>query len=64
MKLLPILAIPAGFICVFYGFRGKSVLRSDDRASGLERAATIGGGIILIACGLGFALLVFRLLLK
>ena len=64
MKLLPILAIPAGFTCIFYGFRGKSALRKDDRATGLERPATIGGGILLIGCGLGFAFLVFRMLFK
>jgi len=30
MKLLPLLAIPLGFMCVFCGLRGKSILMKDD----------------------------------
>ena len=26
MKLLPLIAIPLGFMCVFYGLRGESIL--------------------------------------
>jgi hypothetical protein len=59
MKLLPLVAIPLGFMCVFYGLRGKSILLEGERAAGLERAVTVGGGLLLIACGLGFGFLVF-----
>ncbi len=64
MKLLPLLAIPLGFMCVFYGLRGESILLKGERATGLERAVTVGGGFLLIACGLGFGFLVFRLVFK
>jgi hypothetical protein len=64
MKLLPLLWIPLGFICVFYGLRGKSILLKGERAAGFERAATVGGGVLLIAGGLGFGFLVFRLFFK
>jgi hypothetical protein len=64
MKLVPLLAIPLGFMFVFYGVRGKSILLKRERAEGLERAATVGGGFLLIACGSGFAFLLFRLFFK
>ena len=64
MKLLPLLAIPLGFMCVVYGLRGKSILLKGQRAAGLERALTVGGGLLLIACGLGFALLIWTLFSK
>ena len=51
-------------MCVFYGLRGKSILLKGERAAGLERAVTVGGGLLLIACGLGFGFLVFRLFFK
>jgi hypothetical protein len=54
MKLLPLLAIPLGFMYVFYGLRGKGILLKDERATGVERALTVGVGLLLIACGLGF----------
>lgn len=63
MKLLsPLLCISLGSICVFYGWRGKSVLQEGGRAEGLERTATVGGGLLLIAVGLVLGRLVFRLL--
>lgn len=61
MKLFPIIAIPLGFMCVFYGLRGKSILLKGERAEVLERAATVGGGVLLIAIGLGYGFLVYRL---
>jgi hypothetical protein len=62
MKLLALLAVPAfGLMCVFYALRGKSILRKGDRAAGGERAITVVGGLLLIACGLIFGFLVFRL---
>ena len=64
MKLFPILAIPLGFMCVFYGLRGKSILLKGERAAGFERAVSVGGGLLLIACGLAFGFLVFRLFFK
>ena len=64
MKLLPLLAIPLGFMCVFYGLWGKSILLKGERAAGLERAVTVGGGLLLIACGLVFGVLVSRLFFK
>ncbi len=64
MKLLPFLAIPLGLMCMFYGLRGKSILLKGERAAGLELAVTIGGGFLLIVCGLGYGFLVFRLFLK
>jgi hypothetical protein len=62
MKLFPLLAIPLGFMCVFYGLRGKSILLKGERAEFLELAATVGGGVLLIAIGLGYGFLVHRLL--
>jgi hypothetical protein len=62
MKLFPLIALPLGFMCMFYGLRGTSVLRKGERAAGLERAATVGGGFLLIAFGFGWGFLVFRLL--
>jgi len=56
MKLLSLLAN--------YGLGGKSVLRKGERAAGLERVVTVGGGLLLIACGLGFGFLLFRLFFK
>jgi hypothetical protein len=64
MKLLPLLAIPLGFMYVFYGLRGKSMSREGERAAGLERAVTVACGLFLIACGLGFGFFVFRLFFK
>jgi hypothetical protein len=64
MKLFPLVAIPLGFMCMFYGLRGKSVLLKGERAAGLERAVTISGGILLMAGGFGFGFLVFRLFFK
>jgi len=64
MKLLALLAIPLGFMCVFYGLRGKSILLKGERAAGPERAVTVGSGLLLIAGGLGFGFLVFRLFFK
>jgi hypothetical protein len=64
MKLLPLLAIPLRFMCVFYGLRGESILRNGERGAGLERVVTVGGGLLLIAGGLGFGFLVFRLFFK
>lgn len=61
MKLLPLLAIPLGFMCVVYGLRGKSILLKSQPAAGLERAVTVAGGLLLIACGVGFAFLVWTL---
>jgi hypothetical protein len=64
MKLLPFFAIPLGFTCVIYGLRGKSILLKGEAATGLERAATVGGGLLLIAFGLAYGFFVFRLLFK
>jgi hypothetical protein len=64
MKLLPLLAIPLGFLCVFYGLQGKSILLKGERAAGFERAVTVGGGLLLITCGFGFGFPVFRLFFK
>lgn len=64
MKLLALLAIPAGFMCVVDGLRGRSILRKGDRAAGLERALTVGGGFLLIACGLGSGYLLLSLFFK
>lgn len=61
MKSFPLLAIPLGFMCVFYGLRGKSILVKSERAKVLERAATVGGGVLLIAIGVGYGFLVYRL---
>ena len=61
MKSFTLLAIPLGFMCVFYGLRGKSILPKGERAEALERAATVGGGVLLIAIGLGYGFLVYRL---
>jgi hypothetical protein len=64
MKLLSLLAIPLGFMCVVYGLRGKSILLKGQPAAGLERAVTVCGGFLLIACGLGFAFLLWTLFSK
>ena len=64
MKLVPLIFIPLGFMCVLYGLRGKSLLLKGERADGLERAVNVGGGLLLIACGLGFGFLVVRLVFK
>jgi hypothetical protein len=64
VKLLPLLAIPLGFMCVFCGLRGKSIFLKGERAAGFERAVTVGGGLLLITCGLGFGFLVSRLFFK
>ena len=61
MKLFSLLAIPLGFMGVIYGLQGKSILRKGERAAGFERTITVGGGLLLIACGLGFAFLFLRL---
>ena len=37
------------------------MLVKGERAEVLERAATVGGGLLLIAIGLGYGFLVFRL---
>ena len=60
MKSFPLLAIPLGFMCLFCGFRGRSILLNGERAEALERAATIGGGLLFIAIGLGYGFFVFR----
>jgi hypothetical protein len=65
MKLLSLLAVPLlGFMCVVYGLRGKSISRKGERAAVLERVVTISGGLLLIAIGLGCAILVFRVFFK
>jgi hypothetical protein len=65
MKLLSVLAtFLLGLMCVVYGLRGKSISRKGERATVLERAVTIAGGLLLIAVGLGLGLLVFRLFTK
>jgi hypothetical protein len=64
MKLLPLIAIPLGFMCVVYGLGGESILLKGERATGLERVVTVGGGLLLIAGGLGFGFFVSRLLFR
>jgi hypothetical protein len=64
MKSFALLAIPLGFMCVFYGLLGKSLSRKGERVTGHERVATISGGLLLIAIGLGYGFLVFRLFFK
>jgi hypothetical protein len=64
MKLFPLIAIPLGLMCVVYGLRGKSILLKDEQAERIERAVTVGGGLLLIAGGLAFGLLVSRLLFR
>jgi hypothetical protein len=61
MKSFPLLAIPLGFMCVFYGVQGKNVLVKGERAEVLKRDATIRDGLQLIAIGVGYGFLVFRL---
>lgn len=60
MKLLPLIAIPLGFMCVVHGLRGESILLKGQRAAGVERVVTVGGGFLLIVGGLAFGLLVYR----
>lgn len=64
MKLLPLIAIPLGLVCLVYGLRGESILLKGERAAGVERAVTVGGGLLLIAGGLAFGFLVSRLLFR
>lgn len=44
MKLFPLITIPLGLMCVVYGLRGESILLKGERAAGLERTVTVGGG--------------------
>ncbi len=60
MQLAAFFAVPLGFICVFYGVRGKSVLHHGERAAALERIISVGGGLLLIACGVWFSSFVFE----
>ncbi len=64
MKLLPLLAIPLGFIALAYGVRGKSLLLQGEQGVGVERAVTVGGGLLLLMIGFGYGLLVFRLFFR
>jgi hypothetical protein len=60
MQLGALLIIPLGFMCVFYGLRGKSMLHQGEQAVGIERAMSVFGGVLLIACGLWYVSFVFQ----